>query len=473
MSSLAIGIGLGVGFWNNPIADAASTRLIIFDGNSFVVGTGATAGQDLPTIIQTALGAAYSIKNNGVGGTRTWEVTSDYLPNFTIPYVDTFKADVWVVMIEGTNDVNTNGYDGAAAYANTRTYGLTLKATCPFVKTIFTTIVDRIVGSGNDPAFTAGANAYNALMRAQAVQEGTWCDYLVDWASIAGFAPGARNAALYTDNTHPNDLGYQRLRDAIVPIIAYAPVSAAATPRSNGIWTAQPVEAVTAAGFGFACGMAFTVAQARTINALGRRYNVTDLNNSTIKIWASTGSSLLASGTILPTAVRSRFGFRYVDVTPFVLTPGHEYRIAVDIDTVDKSLNEQSEAGKINSNYTIVKACYGDFGTFPVNNTTTGFMYGAPDLIADPSTILTVGTNNTHDVTISFNQLVTLLSTPTAGDFVINGESPTASSQGSPSSITLTFPSVVGAGGASVPWTLNVGTWVANNVAPCSGVTSV
>lgn len=74
-------------------------------------------------------------------------------------------------------------------------------------------------------------------------------------------------------------------------------------------------------------GFSFQVLLPTTVTRLGRKYVAGNVQNHPAGLWITASTTLIASGTIL-VASPLESTFRWVDVTPVVLSPGINYTIA-------------------------------------------------------------------------------------------------------------------------------------------------
>ena len=195
----------------SPSASPSSTERpvtpeVVFLGDSWTVGVGATAGQGYAPLVAEQLGWEY--EELGVSG-------SGYLsPGAAAPYADRIDAAVAVdpdlIVVQGSlNDSRSDPgqLDRAAADTLAR-----LQATAGDGRAVL--VIGAPDTPGTDPAVIERINAAIAAA-----------------AGAAGFAfvnPAQENwtdpadPAIWADPLHPNDAGHRLLAEALVPLLQAA-----------------------------------------------------------------------------------------------------------------------------------------------------------------------------------------------------------------------------------------------------------
>jgi hypothetical protein len=153
-----------------------------------------------------------------------------------------------------------------------------------------------------------------------------------------------------------------------------------------------------------AVGCQFTVSQTIVITQLGRYYDAGSSQNHQITLWAVSGQTKLAQGTILASSSSDANGFKWVTVSSVTLTPGNTYAIAVDETNGGDTWPDQG-AVTVNSYATLVRAVYATTqGAYPNNNQNSGQTYDTPNMydFTPQGMLLTDGTetNNWADALV-------------------------------------------------------------------------
>jgi lysophospholipase L1-like esterase len=178
-------------------------------GDSLTTGTGATAGNDYPSLLQVLLGAGYEVTNSGSGGAAVADMA-------TAARVDHGRhisglERTYGVLWGGTNDIHGSA-TGAQAYASNQSWWSTIRTATG--KVIALTMLKR----GNfDASMETERQAFNALV----LGDDTLYDAVVDVAARAEFQD-TNDTDYFGDGVHLTDAGYavvaEMVHDAIAEI---------------------------------------------------------------------------------------------------------------------------------------------------------------------------------------------------------------------------------------------------------------
>lgn len=178
-------------------------RQVICDGNSLTAGSGATAGNDYPSVLQALLGSGYLVNNIGIGGQMTPDMAKrgpQYVDDIYGHRADTSIYVAW----ECTND----SYFGASAVAVYQNYvNACLARREAGFSVVACTYLPRSNG-GTPGTFAADRATVNALIRAN------WRSFADAFADIAGDTRigdtgDETNLTYYNaDLCHMTDAGY-------------------------------------------------------------------------------------------------------------------------------------------------------------------------------------------------------------------------------------------------------------------------
>jgi hypothetical protein len=130
-------------------------------------------------------------------------------------------------------------------------------------------------------------------------------------------------------------------------------------------------------------GFEFQVTQNITVSRLGRLYVAQNTQDHVLRLWQlSVGQ--LASGTVLTASASDASNFKWVSITPIMLTPGPWYALTED-DTSggDDWKDLWSAAASMQSVFSKVSSAWtGTQGQYPVNGgqNQNGEMFGTPAL---------------------------------------------------------------------------------------------
>ena len=128
-------------------------------------------------------------------------------------------------------------------------------------------------------------------------------------------------------------------------------------------------------------GFQFTVTTSKTVNRLGRQYASTNTLNHVVNLWNADTAALIATGTVLASSSSDALGFKWVDVTPVVLSPGVNYTIGVDETSgVGEVWKDQwNPAGFMVGSITVIGARYSNtVSVRPTFAGTAGQIYNTP-----------------------------------------------------------------------------------------------
>jgi hypothetical protein len=157
-------------------------------------------------------------------------------------------------------------------------------------------------------------------------------------------------------------------------------------------------------------GMAFTVSSPVTVSRLGRRY-ATGSGNHVVNIWAGTNGTPIATGTVLAASTSDSNSFKWVSITPVILSPGTTYTIGIDELNGGDSWYD-SFAPSLQTVFTCVENRYGNDGAVsvrPTNTANPSNTYSSPAMdIGSASTIIGISRDSVGELTIGNG---------TAGDF--------------------------------------------------------
>jgi len=186
---------------------------IIFDGNSLVAGTGASAGHNMPTLVTSALissGKYSTLQNFGVSSQTTVQMTSDAQAQIDSLY-NLSKYRNIVVVWEGTNDI----YFGATAeeaYNNLVSYCQARRSAG--YKVVIVTLLPRS-NAGTPVGFDTDRLSVNTNIRNNWT---TFADAIADVASntAIGDAGDELDTIYYnSDKVHMTDTGYGVVAGAV------------------------------------------------------------------------------------------------------------------------------------------------------------------------------------------------------------------------------------------------------------------
>lgn len=135
------------------------TKLVIWDGNSFVAGNGLTASQRMPAVLQTNAGVTWLVIPFGVSGQTTAQMQADAATQIDIYWTPSTALGKVIVGTEGTNSIFF-GASAATAYSQMSTF-LTDRLAAGAGEAGFTDIIPR---SEFDAPKNVERAAYNALI---------------------------------------------------------------------------------------------------------------------------------------------------------------------------------------------------------------------------------------------------------------------------------------------------------------------
>lgn len=137
-------------------------------------------------------------------------------------------------------------------------------------------------------------------------------------------------------------------------------------------------------------GFNFTINQAIIVSALGRKFPASNVSNHVIKLWDTSGPTLLASGTILVASASDANNFKFVSITPVTLVIGHTYAIACDELSGGDVWND-AFFPSLFPLFTDVTGCFNTTpGAFPSSLSAPGEMFSSPALVYTISAPLVV-----------------------------------------------------------------------------------
>ena len=155
----------------------------------------------------------------------------------------------------------------------------------------------------------------------------------------------------------------------------------------------------------FAVGYTFQVSYPITINRLGRLYVAGNTQNHLVKLWQTSGPTLITSGTVLAASTSDANGFKWVSVTPVTLTPGVTYAIAVDENAAGDTWKDWWTPN-LNSYFSNITAMYsGTRGAYPSIAAGAGKIYstGAMDFSYTSTSTLNGESLSVTNLTVAAN----------------------------------------------------------------------
>lgn len=198
------GNGSGEGWISGRGTATLGTVFIACDGNSITYGLKASVQRtkSYPAVMAAALGAGYYVKNYGVSGMTTPQMTT-LAATLTIGHSD-FDVLQYVrtisIGLEGINDIDQEA-DAATAYAHLVTF-YQQQHTAGFKKIIACTIFPS--GTASGPQNTA-RQSVNTSLRANWT---SYADALVDLDGDARLSDPHDTTYFDADLVHLNDTGY-------------------------------------------------------------------------------------------------------------------------------------------------------------------------------------------------------------------------------------------------------------------------
>jgi lysophospholipase L1-like esterase len=205
--------------------------VVVFDGDSITVGSGATTAY--PSRTMTAVTTAAWV-NIGVSGQTIVTMNSDRVDQVEGLYRSDAATSSIIALFGGTNDLY-GATTSAAVITSLQTYAAGVKARG--LKCLVGTILPRS-NSGIAADFEAKRQAVNTAIR---TNTGTWHDGVMDFAGDTriGDAGDETNTTYYSgDLVHPNDTGAQILANIASAAILSVFDSTAPAPASAAINTA-------------------------------------------------------------------------------------------------------------------------------------------------------------------------------------------------------------------------------------------
>jgi hypothetical protein len=141
-----------------------------------------------------------------------------------------------------------------------------------------------------------------------------------------------------------------------------------------------------------AFGFFFTVTLPITVSQFGRKYLSGNTLNHAVSLWISTNTvTPLVSATILAASSSDGNGFKWVSISPIVLTPGNTYAIEVAEGT-DTWLGEALQTLQPQF-LTYYSAFSSGVGVFPTATSDLGQMYSSPAMMYTAENTLTATGN--------------------------------------------------------------------------------
>jgi hypothetical protein len=161
--------------------------------------------------------------------------------------------------------------------------------------------------------------------------------------------------------------------------VGVAPYTAAITDYSFSNWP------TTAArnDYSSSQGYYFTPTKDLTVSRLGRLYVAGNTQNHLVAVYNNTSQALVRSGTVLAASTSDGNGFKWVNVTPFTLTAGVQYAIAVTENLGGDTWKDQwSGSGYINADVNNQGYAYaGGVDQFPNNQSAGVNLYSTPAMM--------------------------------------------------------------------------------------------
>jgi hypothetical protein len=139
-------------------------------------------------------------------------------------------------------------------------------------------------------------------------------------------------------------------------------------------------------------GFTFTVPQPITISQLGRLYVSGNTQNHGVNLWISTNTSTPIAGpyTILASSSSDSNGFKWVSITPVMLTPGNTYALALD-EYAGGDTWKDEWIPSLQPTFSVTAAYSLTTGTYPSNLVAAGYMYDTAAMMYTAKASLTGG----------------------------------------------------------------------------------
>lgn len=131
-------------------------------------------------------------------------------------------------------------------------------------------------------------------------------------------------------------------------------------------------------GYTGAVGYFFAVPVSLTVSELGRRYHTGNSANHQIKLWDLTTGSAVATATVLAASSSDGDGFKWVAITPIVLSPAKQYAILSDETSGGDTYNDLWNSSGYFNRF-VFRYAYGAAGTggLPTIPTASTSIYGS------------------------------------------------------------------------------------------------
>jgi lysophospholipase L1-like esterase len=197
---------------------ARATKVVAFDGNSLVRGTGSTNEQGLPPQVCDLLGSAWVAPNLGIPSQTTAQLATDAATRTDPMFAANASAAKRVLVFwEGTNSLFF-GASAATAIADLKSYCQARRAAGWYVVT--STVLPR-QDVGVPGSFEADRATVNAEIR-NGANLGVYWDAVADVAASASLTNPADGVNFAGDKVHLTNTGYGVAAAIVAPVVAAA-----------------------------------------------------------------------------------------------------------------------------------------------------------------------------------------------------------------------------------------------------------